>query len=310
MDDASTDRTPDVVMALAARDHRIRGIRNIKNRKLPGSLNAGFANVRGELLTWTSDDNVHRPDAIAELVAFLGSQPSVDIVYSNYTEIDEEGMPIRPMVLPGPECLAFENSVGPCFLYRARVQAQVGGYAEDLFLAEDYDFWLRASCSFRLARIDRDLYQYRVHGGSLTTQRMAAALVAHHQTLWRNLPRMRWLTRTVRAHGYLELARRAARREDLTAVRSLVWAATRQSPSITIGRCSARSVALTCRGTEPASDAESFWALCALGVGGRQGHEFWMRGRQFIRHPCQSIGNRVRRIARWLLQGKRRGNCK
>ena len=36
------------------------------------------------------------------------------------------------------------------------------------FLVEDYDFWLRASCQFRLAKFDRDLYLYRWHSNSLT----------------------------------------------------------------------------------------------------------------------------------------------
>ena len=40
-----------------------------------------------------------------------------------------------------------------------------------LFGVEDYDFWLRAAQRFRFAELHEDLYLYRKHGGSLTSQR-------------------------------------------------------------------------------------------------------------------------------------------
>ena len=57
VDDASTDDTPSIIAEYVARDHRIRSIRNAVNRRLPGSLNIGFADASVQFLTWTSDDN-------------------------------------------------------------------------------------------------------------------------------------------------------------------------------------------------------------------------------------------------------------
>src|SRR6516162_6752271 len=67
VDDASTDETPSIIADYLARDRRVTSLRNPVNRKLPGSLNAGFAQARGELLTWTSDDNCYRPHALNEM---------------------------------------------------------------------------------------------------------------------------------------------------------------------------------------------------------------------------------------------------
>ncbi|HEY7975548.1 MAG TPA: glycosyltransferase family 2 protein, partial [Ktedonobacterales bacterium] len=64
VDDTSTDATPTVLAEWAARDARIHVIRHEVNKRLPGALNTGFAAARGELLTWTSDDNRYRPDAL------------------------------------------------------------------------------------------------------------------------------------------------------------------------------------------------------------------------------------------------------
>jgi glycosyltransferase involved in cell wall biosynthesis len=286
VDDASTDETPRLLTSLVARDPRIRSIRNAQNRRLPASLNEGFARVAGELLTWTSDDNVYQSEAIAVLVDFLASHPEIDIVSSDYTEIGEDGSPIRHVALPDAISLAFDNVIGPCFLYRARVQERLRGYAEDLFLVEDYDFWLRASCHFRFARLSRDLYNYRVHSGSLTTQRSAEVILAHHQTLCRNLPHMPQLTRRAKALAYLEMARRASWRDDLAGVRLVLWNAIRQWPMIALQSDRA--------GQAP----ESFWAVCAFAVAGHRGSREWVRLTHFIRHPVPAIRKRLRRIGR------------
>jgi hypothetical protein len=51
------------------------------------------------------------------------------------------------------------------------VQETVGPYDETIFLAEDYDFWLRAAQHFQFAAIDSELYSYREHQGSLSASR-------------------------------------------------------------------------------------------------------------------------------------------
>ena len=66
------------------------------------------------------------------------------------------------------------NCVGACFLYRRIVHETLNGYREELFLAEDYDFWLRASLAFRLKPLDESLYFYRKHSGPLTEQQTEA----------------------------------------------------------------------------------------------------------------------------------------
>ena len=47
----------------------------------------------------------------------------------------------------------------------------MGEYDADLFLAEDYDFWIRLYKVGRILHIEDDLYFYRVHDKSLTETR-------------------------------------------------------------------------------------------------------------------------------------------
>jgi glycosyltransferase involved in cell wall biosynthesis len=206
VDDGSTDNTPALIAQFTAIDSRIRSICHEMNRGLPGALNTGFSLAKGDYLTWTSDDNCYRPQALSKMVEFLESNPEVDIVYTNFTIIDEAGNPVRLVIVPGIETLIFKNCVGPSFLYRRRVQETLKGYAEDLFLAEDYDFWLRASVLFRFQPLHEDLYLYRRHSGSLSMVHARNAYRVAYEALKRNLPQLNWIDNKTRAESYLRIA--------------------------------------------------------------------------------------------------------
>lgn len=171
VDDCSTDETPALLAAYAARDPRIRVLTNARNRKLPGSLNAGFALARGRWLGWTSDDNVLRPQMLERLLAAAEANPGCDVVHADYTLIDAAGAEQGRVAVGAAEDLVFGNCIGCCFLYRAEVDRALGGYDEGLFGLEDYDFWLRAARRFRFHALHEDLYLYRRHEGSLTNSR-------------------------------------------------------------------------------------------------------------------------------------------
>jgi len=248
VDDGSTDETPALIASFTRADARVRSLRIATNRHLPGALNAGFALARGSLLTWTSDDNRFRSHALATLVEALRADPETGVVYADYTRIDEEGRPTDRVVVPGPEMLAEGNCVGPCFLYRREVGDAVGQYAEDLFLAEDLDFWLRAALVARLRPVHEDLYLYRSHPGTLTARGIGAVHAATYEALARTLPRASWLDRRHRALGFLTLARLAREKGDLANARSHFLTAARLSTGTLVRPGAGRFIALAILG--------------------------------------------------------------
>ncbi|MBK1994284.1 hypothetical protein FSE90_08500, partial [Campylobacter novaezeelandiae] len=54
-----------------------------------------------------------------------------------------------------------------CFLYRREILTSIGFYDENKFLIEDYDYWLRIALVKKIAKLEDNLYFYRVHQKSL-----------------------------------------------------------------------------------------------------------------------------------------------
>lgn len=230
VDDASTDGTPDLIAGWAARDGRIRAIRHPANRKLPAALNTGLEAAQGKYLTWTSDDNRYRPAALAEMVSFLDRHPQIALVYADQALIDEDGRVVGHKCVGPPDQLGLSNCVGGCFLFRREVLAVIGGYREDRFLVEDYDFWLRLRAAFPIAPLHRTLYEYRHHAGSLTSTRRQQVFQQTELVVAEHLPTLRRAGRRIQANLNLQLAALAQRRGDLPAARRRLLAAARHSP--------------------------------------------------------------------------------
>ena len=169
VDDGSKEDIGGIVAGFT--DARITFVRHETNQGLPMSLNAGFRMATGQYLTWTSDDNYYVPHAIERMTSFLTRHPGIGFVYSAMYIVEEHTgrAPSVRQALP-PSELREQNGIGGCFLYRRRVQEEVGEYAPKAILVEDYDYWVRVSRQFRMQRLVEPLYYYRYHDSSLTSK--------------------------------------------------------------------------------------------------------------------------------------------
>jgi glycosyltransferase involved in cell wall biosynthesis len=163
VDDNSPDATREVVASFD--DPRIRYVRNEPNLKLPRALNRGFSLARGEYLTWTSDDNLYNEHAIQRMVDVLQGG-DCDFIYADYylfTDLDSDGRPLdsHHSKLPDQVQLEKSNHIGACFMYTRGVYEAVGEYDPELFLVEDYDYFMRIAKRFRLCHIPEPLYYFR-----------------------------------------------------------------------------------------------------------------------------------------------------
>lgn len=190
VNDCSTDNTLKVANAYAAKDERIRVFSNEHNSKLPATLNHGFREARGEYWTWTSDDNLLLPDFCQEMSLYLDEHPDVGFVVGDEYSIDVDGNIIGTSIKPDNlrSKLPLNNYVGATFMYRKEIAQQAGEYRTDLFLVEDYEYWLRMSFLTEMGHVNKILYKYRHHNRSLTATRK--------QEIAERLVRMRLMYRT------------------------------------------------------------------------------------------------------------------
>lgn len=221
VDDGSTDSTPTIIEAYCQRDPRIRSVRNNPNRRLPGSLNVGFRLTQGRYLSWTSDDNRYRPAALERMATCLDAHPDVGMVFADewWFRDDEQGEVHHTR---GMETFCEGNHIGACFMYRREVAEAVGDYAEETFLAEDYDYWVRIGLKFKLYHLEEVLYDYRVHDRSLSSSMTEAARQAALAVRDRHLDAMSEHPIT-RANALLAKMRRALETGDRRTARQALF---------------------------------------------------------------------------------------
>lgn len=195
VNDASTDRTEEIIQSFAG-NPKLRHRHSPTPLGLPRALNHGFAASSGELLTWTSDDNFYEKDAIHTLASALERDPRVGLVYSDENWVDEEGQFINVHETLHPDYLIECCCPGGSFMYRRSVMEAIGPYAEDSFLAEDYDYWLRIYVSgIPIKRISSVLYNYRKHASALGSLHEAKVMEVAERVRRRHLApaRITWL---------------------------------------------------------------------------------------------------------------------
>jgi glycosyltransferase involved in cell wall biosynthesis len=236
VDDCSTDSSPAIIAEYTSRDSRIRSIRHEVNKKLPEALNTGHAAARGDYLTWTSDDNRFLPNAIEEMTRFLEEHPAVGVVYTDCVLIDGSGQYMQDFPALPASRLAYVDAVGACFLYRRSVYETLGGYDSELFLGEDYEYWLRAYRYFELAPLHKTLYEYRWHDQSLTNSANRIAIrTSAERALRRHLPHLKRSLPQDVARGWTVCAANAVRRRDLVQAVTAYLRALRTAPGTSLG---------------------------------------------------------------------------
>lgn len=171
LDDCSTDNSPDIAKKYVKKDERIHYYRNEKNLRLPRNLNKGFSLAKGDYLTWTSDDNRFRPQALEKMYKALVSDSKEHFVFASCRVIDDEGKEIEYIMVNelSKKRIKGMNPVGACFMYTREAYETVGEYNPELTLVEDFDYWQRLYAKYGAVVISDILYDYRWHDGALTS---------------------------------------------------------------------------------------------------------------------------------------------
>jgi glycosyltransferase involved in cell wall biosynthesis len=110
-DNASTDRTAAICQEFAARDSRIRYVRQKENRGSVNNFNCLVALARGRYFKWAASDDICCPTYLESVVAVLEAEPDIVWCHSESGKIDEHGK-VLSVSDPAAEGLAHTREAG------------------------------------------------------------------------------------------------------------------------------------------------------------------------------------------------------
>jgi glycosyltransferase involved in cell wall biosynthesis len=174
VNDGSTDQTPEVLAALAARDSRI-SVLTQPNAGTVDALNAGLRLCKAEFIARQDADDVSHPSRLAVELAYLGTHRECVAVSGAVKHIDEQGRflgTIQTFPQPDRADPHWAPSREPYLMHpflmlrRAELQA-IGGYRH-VYYSEDTDLCWRLQELGAMHNLDMPLGEYRMHTGSVS----------------------------------------------------------------------------------------------------------------------------------------------
>ncbi|HEU0036477.1 MAG TPA: glycosyltransferase family 2 protein [Kofleriaceae bacterium] len=145
LDGGSIDDTLDILRGYGDRVRWTSG----KDGGQAQAIANGFAQTRGEIITWLNADDAYTPGAIRRAVEAFAAEPEVGLVFGHAEFIDADGRPLGraqhvvPLDDRDPLLTLGDCVVQPAAFFRRTAYDAVGGLDPALHWTMDYDLWLR-----------------------------------------------------------------------------------------------------------------------------------------------------------------------
>jgi len=180
VDDGSTDNTE---VLLRKYQDRIKYIKQ-NNAGPAAARNTGLLSSSGEYIAFLDSDDTWVSDKIELQLDLFRHHPDVDIVFgcmanvpiNKHSEVPkiEKKYAHRKMLIKSGfvsniiDCLIYDNIIPtPTVVMKRCCVKKVGLFNEELMIAEDFEYWLRACLYCRFGYIDRILVIRGRHEGNL-----------------------------------------------------------------------------------------------------------------------------------------------
>ena len=180
IDDGSSDRTAEIVRAIAQTDERVMLLQQL-NSGVAAARNLGIRKAQGEFIAPIDADDIWYPENIEkQLQCLLDAEPSVGLVYAWSVDIDQEDRltgEFRASTIEGNvyKTLICHNFLGnsSASLIRRDCLEKVGGYNCQLQEAnaqgcEDWDLYLRIAEQYQFRAVPEFLTGYRKGSSSMS----------------------------------------------------------------------------------------------------------------------------------------------
>lgn len=219
VDDASTDRSVNIVKSLVGEDHRIKLIKLPRNSGAAVARNLSIKYAQGRYIAFLDSDDLWLAQKLSKQLAFMKNN-SCPFAFSSYDKIDEGGSRIG--YVGAPEKVDYADLLKMCSIgcltaiYDTNYFGKV--YMPDIRKRQDLGLWLALLKRTTYAYgISESLAQYRVRPESLSSNKIAAA-----QFQWKLYRQIENLSFTDSSYYFFEYGMRGLLRSKAPALARLL----------------------------------------------------------------------------------------
>ncbi|SHF71270.1 hypothetical protein SAMN05444483_102138 [Salegentibacter echinorum] len=171
IEDASNDKTFQIIETLSTEDARIKILRNNENCGAGVSRNKGIKAARGDYIAFLDADDLWKPKKL-EIQLKIMQEQSAAVCFSSYVQIDEQGTSRHELIEALPvltyKKLLKSNYLGNLTgIYNVEKIGKI--YAPNIRKRQDWALWLEALKKDGAAiGVQQPLAEYRVRKGSIS----------------------------------------------------------------------------------------------------------------------------------------------
>jgi glycosyltransferase involved in cell wall biosynthesis len=213
VDDASTDRTPDLVQAMVEKSPvRLLLVRLQVTSGGPATpVNVGISHAAGSTIALCEQDDLMLPQKLEMLSECLRNDPRLGMVISRYRVVHDDSPENRNSLqddtysqfdsipkqhLGGPfyyfdPQAAYRAALERCYaaslsnmLISKEAWANLGGLDERIRAVADHDFLLRLSRKYLIGWVDEALWEFRRHYASLVRNTQVCRFAEDYGRIW------------------------------------------------------------------------------------------------------------------------------
>lgn len=178
IDDASTDKTKEIIKRFRKKDHRIVLVENKQNLQISKTLNLGIGLAKADVVARMDADDLSLPDRLKLQYEYLEKHPKIAIVGANIIVVDEKGNQLSTREYPESSkdlkkvMFRYSPFAHPVVMFRKKAFEKFGGYDSKMVPCEDIDLWFKLGSKYEFGTVPEYVMKYTILKNSNSNKKL------------------------------------------------------------------------------------------------------------------------------------------